>query len=63
MAHIIAAWIKTEPVVDDIYRTTIEYAIPSDDVNKFITLATKRFRKELTRTIEAQAVVDELPGD
>lgn len=55
MAHHIAAWIKTEPVVDEVHRTTIEWAIPApdEDADKFVGLATKRFADELRRTIKA----------
>lgn len=56
MAHHIAAWIKTEPVLDEVRRTTIEWAIPApdEDADKFVRLATKRFADELRNTIEAQ---------
>ncbi len=55
MAHHVIAWIKTEPVLDEIHRTTIEWAVPApgDDTDKFVRLATKRFTDELRRTIKA----------
>lgn len=55
MAHHITAQIKTTPVLDEVHRTTIEWAIPApdEDTDKFVHLATKRIADELRRTIEA----------
>lgn len=55
MAHHIIAHIQTEPVVDEVYRTAIEWAAagPGDDVDKHVRLMTNRFADELRRAIKA----------
>jgi hypothetical protein len=54
VTHNIAAWIKTEPVVDEVYRITVEWAVPApgDNADKHLQIVTNRFADELRKTIE-----------